>query len=225
MNPLFKLSRMICLLALCAGTPSWLPAAGDEDEEEEAELLQITDNNILFVYEAHADIPSPREDLISFLSSEFRSAKDEFSRKGAYDRAVPILERRLKEASEAETVTFTIGVDIPVYDFNRGGFVLNVNSDTFYPFNVEGRNYAIILKPSSKFSFVPVSKERAQQLAKKLGASRRGYYEVYGTVRKAEELRLNHSITKTVVIRPQILKLYTDDKTLIGETAGASTQK
>ena len=63
-----------------------------------AEGTRITGTNIPFLYESRADVPAPDHRLAELISTEYREARDEFTRRDLFERTKPIVERGCRKA-------------------------------------------------------------------------------------------------------------------------------
>lgn len=209
---------LLALLALAwtqagfAEKPAVSAAADDEDE-----TVRLGDNNILFYYEANADIPSSNEVLTRTYSSEYRDARTEFEKVDIMQKVLPVIARKVAKAAEAREVMVRIHSQVPAYDFTRKGFSTGLNADTFIPFNLPGAEYAVVFKGIKNYGFVAVPETAASRLQGRLAKNREGYLEIYGKLSGAEEQSLGSSLRKVVFVRPNRVAYFLQDGTPIGE--------
>lgn len=122
------------------------PGAALKSAPDEEEAVQFTDNNILFFYEAYADIPSSMESLAKCYSPEYRNAPTEFAKVDILKQITPVIERKIREAKDTKTVMLSIRCRIPEYDFTRKGFATPITADNFVTFDLWGGSYAVVYK-------------------------------------------------------------------------------
>ena len=200
----------------CSAQPS-APDAPAKKAADEDEAVRLTDNNILFFYEANADIPSPLESVAKSYSEQYRNAPTEFAKADVLKQITPVIERKIGEAKDTKDVMVSIGCRIADYDFARKGFDTTMTAESFVPFNLVGGNYAVAFKGIKKFSFLPLAEEKASQFQTKLARSRDGQVQIFGTVSGAEEQSLGGYERKTVFIKVHRLVFGLSDGTILGE--------
>ena len=86
--------------------------AGPED-------LRINDETIVFLYESRAEIPAPEHYVAGRMSVDYRRAEDEFTRHELMQKIKPVMEKRMREASNVTRVFLVVGSNVGDYDFDR----------------------------------------------------------------------------------------------------------
>ena len=190
------------------------PKTADADEDEP---VRLTDNNILFFYEANADIPSTMESVAKCFSADYRNAPTEFAKVDILKQISPVIDRKIADAKGTKAVMVSLSCQIPDYDFTRKGFATTMTVESFVPFNLNGANYAVAFKGIKNFTFLALPEERAAQYQGKLARSREGQVQIFGTISSAEEQTLNYGTRKTVFLKVRRLVFSLADGTTIGE--------
>jgi hypothetical protein len=182
-------------------------------KENSEDVVRLDASNIIFLYEAYADLPSTLERLAHAYSSDYREARDEFAKQQLLEKLKPVLTRKTKEAAELDSVMIRLRWSAPEYDFKRQGFTSGISSSSFVPFDVSGCAYAASYKGVKPFSFVPVPEAEASSFSKILSHSRDGYLEIFGTVVSAEEVEGR----KTVVLKLKKVSCFLSKGQKLGE--------
>lgn len=184
---------------------------------EETEAVRITDGNILFFYESHADLPSPGETVAKAYSQEYREANNEFTKADLLKKLLPVVERKIAEARETEEVMLRLRWEVPAYDFTKEGFPTGLSSSDFVPFSSGGQEYAVGYKGTKSFVFLPLPRATAAMFEKKLSHSRSGYLEIFGKIVSAEETSIGGYPRKVVYLKPARITFSLADGSPLGE--------
>ena len=156
-----------------------------------AKGVRINDTNIPFLYESRADIPAPNHKLAEMISSEYRNAQDEFTRRDLFQQTKPVIERRLREARETQRVYLRVGAQLAEYDFDKAGFPSGFGENTYINFSGEANRwsgYQARFANVEDFSLIPVSIDKARELASALRRSRKCSFVIEGGIDRAEEV-------------------------------------
>jgi hypothetical protein len=105
--------------------------------KDEAPVLD--EQEVPFVYEAKAEIPTPVEKLASIISSDYRSASDEFQQHDMLTKLTPVIQKRIDAARSTKQFVIRINYSLPPYDFNQHGFSTGLKESTFIPYNNQKR--------------------------------------------------------------------------------------
>lgn len=178
-----------------------------------AEATKISDENIPFLYESRAEIMAPKQTLAEFLSSDYRNAKDEFTRHDLYKQVGPVLEKRLVDAKTVKEVVLHVGAKLGEYDFEQKTFPTGFGTTTFIPFS---NKYAVTFSNSSDLQFIPVPFESAKSLSHELGQSRRAVFSIYGEIIGTKEEDLNYSHKKVLQVKVTKIEAQLKSGTLVG---------
>lgn len=167
-----------------------------------AEEVQVTDENIPFLYESRVTVKAPEHKIASLISTDYRTAKDEFTRHDLMKQLRPVIAERLAEAKKTQAVLMRIAIKLGDYDFNRRAFPTGVNSGTFLDHE---NGYAVKFTNADAVSLLPVDTETARSLAGHLRDTRRAGLTVHGVIASAKEEKLNYSLRK--VLNVKIIKI------------------
>ncbi len=191
--------------------------------EQEEEAVPITENNVIFFYEAFAEIPSPIETVAMTYSQEYRQATNEFAKVEILKKVDPVIRRKIEEAKEPQQVLVRFNWTVPTYDFSRQGFATGISDSTYFPFSA----YAVACKGRMKpFTFLPISQTAAAAFESELGRSRKGRCEIVGYCFSGEEAKDDYSSHKTLYIKPIRVSFYLGSGQLLGTlTAPTTTAK
>ena len=204
-----------------------LPAPSPSRAEErpvstpQPEHAKVTKDNVVFLYEARAELRVRDEELAAKGFSEYANARDEFSRHDILQRVKPIIEKRLAEAGATKRVYLDVSTDIGSYDFERRAFPTGVSEGTFIPFHRQ--TYAVTFANGADIEYVPVAMEAARTLARELQRTRRGVAKIYGEIEGASERTLNFSVKKTLGVRVTKIELLSPSGVLVGSKTLASS--
>ena len=204
--------------------PETTPGPAATEQEEEA--VRITDNNVIFFYEAFADIPSPIETVAMAYSQEYRQATNEFAKVEILKKVDPVIRRKIEQAKEPQEVFLRINWSVPTYDFSRQGFATGLSASSFVEFSAGNQAYAVTYKGMKPFTFLSISQAGAAAFERELGQSREGHCEIVGHFVSAEEVQLGYSVRKTVYLKPVRISFYLRSGHLLGTlTAPTTTAK
>ena len=204
-----------------------LPAPSPSRAEErpvstpQPEHAKVTKDNVVFLYEARAELRVRDEELAAKGFSEYANARDEFSRHDILQRVKPIIEKRLGEAAATKRVYLDVSTNIGSYDFERRAFPTGVSEGTFIPFHRQ--TYAVTLANGADLEYVPVAMEAARTLARELQRTRRGVAKIYGEIEGASERTLNYSVKKTLSVQVTRIELLSPSGALVGSKTLASS--
>jgi len=174
---------------------------------------RITDDNIIFLYEARAEIPAPDDKLYRFISIEYRRSEDEFTRHELAQKIKPVLEKKLSEALKTKFITVIIGDRLEEYDFDKSAFPTGISSGTYVPFD---NGYAVTFENADKLTYLKVPFEKAKLLSRQLQRNRRTQIIIKAQIIGAEEKRLRWNIDKVLKTKISQLTL----KLSSGKTVG-----
>ena len=93
-----------------------------------AEDVILQDENIPFFYESRAEIPAQDQKLASYISVEYRQAKDEFTRHDLFQKIKPVLDKHLQTAKQTQVVKLRVNIRIGEYSLSYRIFRDNVYS-------------------------------------------------------------------------------------------------
>ena len=181
------------------------------------ERVSVSKDNIVFLYEARADLRAGDAELAAKGFSEYANARDEFSRHDILQRVKPIIEKRLAEAAATKLVYVDVATNIGSYDFERKAFPTGFSKGTFIPFHRQ--TYAVTFANGADLEYVPVPMESARSLSRELQRTRRGAAKIYGEIEGASEKTLNFSVKKTLTVRITKIELLSPSGALIGSKA------
>lgn len=182
-----------------------------------AEAIRVTAENIAFVYESKAEIPTPPEILASLISEDYLHARDEFSAREMFQKIEPVIIKRLAAAKATELWKIEITKELPSYDFTSNSFPTGLTETTFIPFSASSQNYAAIFTNHELFRKVPVEIEAAKKLSANLRKSRLSTLIVEGVVKESLEKNMNYSKRKTISFEISKVSIKMEDGTFIGE--------
>jgi hypothetical protein len=185
------------LLIICLGPTLELTQVGTaQTVRDEASL--IDDSRAPFVYEAKAEIPSPPEELVGFVSSTYRNSTDEFQQHSLLEKIKPVIDRRIAEARATKLFVVKLVYTLPKYDFDRQGFLTPVNETSYIYFN----NSAYIVKFTNwdEVDFIPFEESKARFLEPTLHGNRQATLRVYGTLKECREDNVNGSDKKIIYL-------------------------
>ena len=145
----------------------------------------VTEANILFLYEARAEIPAPHHKLAELISHEYRNARDEFTRHDLFQKIKPVIDRRLEEARSTSRVVVRVGAELADYQFEKGAFPSGFTESTYlrlrYPYQVRFAN-------APDFALLRVPVDDARELSGQLRESRRCTFAIEGTIARVAEI-------------------------------------
>ena len=162
------------------------------------EALRVTDENVPFIYEAHAVLPTPEHKLAAIISTDYARAKDEFTKHDLLQEIRPLLKKRIEDARAIESVVLRVGTNIGNYDFDSGSFPTGMGESSYIPFR---NGYAVAFSNGTEMTSLPVAIDKARSLSSALRGSRKAVIEIHGTVLGSEETSLSYSRSKVVNVR------------------------
>jgi hypothetical protein len=222
---IISLLAFTCVLCTAYSKPPE-PAANPEAAESEEEVVPITNSNVIFFYEAFADIPSPIETVAMAYSQEYREATNEFAKVEVLKKVDPVIRRKIDQAKESQEVLLRINWRVPPYDFARQGFATGLSTSSFVEFSAGNQAYAVTYKGMKPFTFLPITQAGAATFERELGQSREGHCEIVGHFVSAEEVGLDYAVRKTVYLKPVRISFYLRSGHLLGTlTAPTATAK
>ena len=169
-----------------------------------AENTRINDENIPFLYESRADIPSPDHKIAALISSEYKNAGDEFTRHDLFKKILPVLKKRMKEAKATNKVTLIIGGKLGEYDFDKGAFSTGFGERTYMTFK---HGYGVSFTNGSKIKFLPVDMAQARGLAGHLRDGRDATFIVNATVVESKEESLGWGVNKVLKVKVDTIEV------------------
>ncbi len=145
--------------------------------------VQITEQSVVFLYEARAEVRVPVHKLAEVVSGDYRAAQDEFTRHELMRSIEPVIERRLEEARTADVVFLLTRSNLGEFDFEKGGFPTGVGDDTFWRMrSAHPQDYVVRFRNAGNLAFLPVSVDSARSLAGDLRTSRSAILTIHGDV-------------------------------------------
>ena len=178
-----------------------------------AEDERIEDSNIMFLYESRAEIRKPDHDIAKVMSTDYRNARDEFTRYDLFQQIKPVIDKRLSEARKVKTGYLLVGGNLEDYDFNKKGFGTGFSENTYIPFD---NGYAVTFINGNDIQFIPVPMEPARSLAGELRKSRRAGFTIHGEIINAKEKKLRYDISKVLEFKINKLEVSLDSGTKVG---------
>lgn len=169
----------------------------------ERNVERVTDNNVMFIYESKADIPTPKMKIAKQISIDYRNAPDEFTAHELFQEIEPLIERKIAEAKKLDEIFVVIGDNLGEYDFNRKGFPTGLESGTFIPYD---NGYALQFANIDKLSFVEIPLEKAKVLSASLQKSRKCSITIYGVPVDSKEEELSEYSFSSEVRKVIIMK-------------------
>ncbi len=192
---------LFCLLVIVISTSSF------------AENTKISDENVPFLYEARADIKAPKHKLAKLISSDYRNAKDEFTRHDLFQQIDPVLDKRLTEANKIKQVLLCIGGRLDNYDFDKKSFPTGFGPTTFIPFK---NGYAVTFTNPENIQYISVPIESAKKLSNELRRSRKTVFNVYGEITGTKEADLDWRTKKALQVKITKIEAHLKSGTKIG---------
>lgn len=177
-------SSIKCMAFLLFGMLSW------------AQHVEVNETNVTFLYESRAEIRPPDHTLAEIISTDYRSARDEFTRHDLLQEIKPVIEKRMAEGQQTKQVVLRIGGTLGDYDFDKNAFPTGFSDATYIPF---GYLYAVNFTNASQIDFLPVEMSSARTLAGELRKSRRAVFSIYGDIDSVSEEELKSFVTSKVV--------------------------
>ncbi len=162
-----------------------------------AESYRIDDSNALYLYESRADIKTPEEKIASFMSVEYRRARDEFTRRDLFNEIKPVLDKRLKEALSIDSVSLYVNSKLGKYDFNRNAFKTGFTENTYIAYD---NGYGVIFKNAKSIEYLSVPLNHARSLADALGSSRYASFHIEAKISSVKEDPINYKTGKIIVL-------------------------
>lgn len=163
-----------------------------------AENVRITDDNAPFLYDARAEIKTPENTLATYMSKDYREAKDEFTRHDLFQKIQPVIEKRLKQASKTTHVSILVNGKLGDYDFGKHAFPSGFSSTTFIPFD---HSYAVQFTNADKLEYIPVPMKSARSLSPSLQNNRRASFLISGDIVGVKEEKINWRSYKTIQVK------------------------
>lgn len=177
------------------------------------EMERLTDDEVPFVYESRAKIPASDEKLAEYLSTEYRNARDEFTKQELMEKIKPILKSKLTEAKTNVEYYLRIGIELGQYNFSSKTFPSGFSSGTFIPFK---NSYAVMFDNVKDIENIPVSLDAAKSLSGKLQKNRNitavVYCRIIGTKEEKIQWQGDYKVLKTHITKVDFLS---DDDALI----------
>ncbi|MDC0948314.1 hypothetical protein OAS86_03075 [Gammaproteobacteria bacterium] len=179
----------------------------------DSNVTPITEDSLPFLYESRADIPAPEHTLAEIMSSDYRSARDEFTRYDLMETIRPVIERRLQEYGAANTVSVTFGTRLDDYDFDQQAFSTGLTPNTFLE---PTTGYGVTFMPDPRISTLPVPLDHAKTLAGSLRNNRRATVHITGTIDHVSEETSKFYGRKMLYIDVDLIEMATADGQIIG---------
>ena len=180
----------------------WIPLLGASLATNVfAEGIQITQQSVVLLYEARAEVRAPDHKLAEAISAEYRDSEDEFTRHELMQQIKPIIEKRLREAMETKNVFLLTRAYLGEYDFERRGFPTGLNMDIYWHMrHAAPHDYIVKFKNIGNMLFLPVSVESARALAGDLREGRSVVLTLKGVVLGAREDTIRYRTTKILEV-------------------------
>jgi hypothetical protein len=180
-------------------------------QAQEVEVL--TNDEVPFVYESRAKIPTSDERLALLVSSDYRNARDEFTRQELMEQIKPIIKLKLMEARANSEYLLRIGIELGQYNFTQKAFPSGFTPNTFIPFNAD---YGLIFNNTKDIESVPVPLEAAKALSSQLQNSRSVTAMVYCRIVNTQEKRIGwRGDTKVLIAHVTRVDFLSNDDSLI----------
>ena len=100
-------SSINCMALLLFGTLSW------------AQHVEVTETDVTFLYELRAEIRPPDHTLADIISTDYRNARDEFTRHDLLHEIKAVIEKRMAEGRQTNQVVLRIGGTLGDYVFDK----------------------------------------------------------------------------------------------------------
>jgi uncharacterized protein YecT (DUF1311 family) len=208
---LTKLVRIRLVSFVCVSVALALSEVGFAQVVKDEAFL-IDESRAPFVYEAKAEVPSPPEELLGFISSDYRHATDEFQQRALLAKFKPVIDKRISEAKSSKLFVIKVGYSLPKYDFDKQGFPTGVGESFFVYFG--STPYIVRFTNWEQLDFVPIEESRARSLQSMLRSNRQATLRVYGTLKDCREEPVNGSTKKVIYLEATkaILSIGTENK-------------
>jgi hypothetical protein len=180
-----------------------------------AQPIQVTGDNIAFLYEARADLPVPDDVLAESAFTDYANARDEFARHDILQRIRPLIAERIADARETTHVYLNVGTDLGDYHFEGESFPTGFSDATFIPFR-DAAGYAVTFANAADVEQLPVNVEVARSLATELRRTRRASATIYGEIQDVSEKTLNYLTYKTLNMRITKIEISLRSGTVVG---------
>lgn len=167
-----------------------------------AESYRVNNDNAPFLYESRAEIRALDTTLAKYLSRDYRSANDEFTRHELFQQIKPIIVKRLNESKNVTNIEIKIKGKLSDYDFDKLAFPSGFKSATYIPYDY---GYAIAFENADELEYIEVPFEDAKKLSGDLQKSRHASFQVFGKIIGVNEQRLSSRHNK--VIRVEVSKI------------------
>lgn len=176
------------------------------------ETERLTDDEVPFVYESRAKIPTSDEKLAGYLSAEYRNARDEFTKNELLEKIRPVLKSKLAQAKTNSEYFLRVGAELGQYNFSSNTFPSGFSSSTFIPFK---DSYAVVFDNVKDIENIPVSLESAKSLSGKLQKNRRIAAVVYCRIIGTQEKQLGWRDSKVLKAHVTKVDFLSDNDELI----------
>ena len=177
-----------------------------------------SETHIMFYYGAYRVTPPNYKDMASVISHQYQATSDVFKKHALMKALKPIMDKKMAEAKAHPYVVWPMqNLALSDYSFHRHGFSVRgtgllTGSDEYFSQDggVNFNPYAITLRNSTQFGFLPVS---SKALAKKIE-----YYVSHGNncfvkiYMFADGAELSHRIVKADAVK---IQLFSPNKTLL----------
>ncbi len=182
-----------------------------------AESVQVTEENIPFIYETKAEIPTPPKILAGMISEDYLRARDEFTARELFEKIEPVITKRIAAARETQLWRIEITDKLAEYDFDSKAFPTQLTEGTFIAFSVGNQRYAAKFVNPELFAKIPVELDVAKKLSGTLQKSRTVKILVEGVVKDAAEKNINYHKRKTINFEISKVVIKLADGMLVGE--------
>ncbi len=190
------MNRPLLFVLAALSTVTSLTLAAEDDETEKLDARTAP-----YVYAAYASKPLGNVAIAKQVSQDFCNAPDEFAQWDYFQKLLPSIQRKTKEAKEAATFQVEVGTQLSRYDFDKMGFPTEFDASTFIP--LRGTDYAIKFANTEIFAAIEIPIDQARKHQITLRESRRvSFFITVKPVSAATEM-LNstsyHCITTQIV--------------------------
>jgi hypothetical protein len=154
-----------------------------------------------FVIGLTSQLKRESEELLGFISADYRNATDEFQQRALLAKFKPVIDRRISEAKSSKLFVIKVGYSLPKYDFDKQGFPTGVGESFFVYFS--STPYIVRFTNWEQLDFVPIEESRARSLQPMLRSNRQATLRVYGTLKDCREEPVNGSTKRLYTWRQQ----------------------
>lgn len=169
---------------------------------------KLTNENIAFIYESRADLPTSNESLAKIVSIEYKNARDEFTQYELMEKIKPVLKTKLSEAKANNSYFLNVGSKLGEYDFKNNTFPTGFSEGTYIPFE---NGYVLSFNNIKDIENIKIPFATAKGLSKKLQKSRKITAIIYVKPSKALEEKVNWNHSKVLKADITSITVLADD--------------